>query len=261
MQIIENLATTISAIKDSFVLYSNQYYNLTLLMVIAFALYAFGKEKMDRAVAYYVGVVLVIGLCPYVYNNIILFGMPNSPYQNVFWLIPGVALIAYSIVKVFDGKNKNQIITIIGCYLLVAFVCADFSIVNPHFGINQYRVDDDMQEIKKILEENAVNRIAATIDVSEMLIEVGVEIPFMYGTSEISGAFEDCADPNLSVFYQKVYQMEVEPWNLSAQLGYAREYGCDCVIVKRKYDVVEFMLQNGATVMDETDDYIIYRIL
>ena len=49
MQIIENLATTISAIKDSFVLYSNQYYNLTLLMVIAFTLYAFGKEKMDRA--------------------------------------------------------------------------------------------------------------------------------------------------------------------------------------------------------------------
>lgn len=261
MQIIENMMTTTSAIKDSFIHYSNQYYNLTIFMVLAFALYVFGKEKTDKYIAYYIFAVFVLGLCPFSYNNILLFGMPNSTYQNVFWLIPGIALIAYSIVKILQERNKSLIVGAIGCYLLVAFVCADFSIVNPNFEINQYRVSDDIHEINMILEENSVNKIATTTDVSTALIEVGVETPFMYGVSDVSGDFVSQKDLNSIDFYQKVSQMEVEPWNLSAQLGYAREYGCDCVIINRAYDNENFMYQNGAEVMGRTENYVIYRIL
>ena len=261
MQIIENMMMTISAIKDSFVQYSNQYYNLTLFVVVAFALYIFGKEKMDKYIVGYVFIVFVLVICPFSYNDILLFGMPNNAYQNVFWLIPGVTLIAYSIVKIFKEKNKGLMIGTIACYLLVAFVCADFTIATPKFAVNQYRVNDDIYEIRMILEENHVNKIATTIDVSTALIEVGTETPFMYGVSDFSGEFVNQDDLNSMLFYQKIYQMETEPLNISNQLGYAREYGCDCIIIKTEYDNVEFMTQNGAEIIGKTDDYVVYRIL
>lgn len=249
-------------IKEAYNTYSANYFNLTLVLVLTLILLFVEKENLDIALGKYLGLTLVLILNPFTYNNIRLYGITQGQYYQVFFLLPVIVIISYLLVRHTCGKSLRQKGTVIIACLLVGFICTNFTISTDCLQImpNLYRAENEIIGLKAILEDNDVVKACAPMDISTPLLETGTTINFLFGYEEINGENLDLGNAETAVFYQAVQEIISQPGNIPLQAQYARQYSCDCFILKKQYDDPGLRAENGLTLLGTTETCVVYQL-
>lgn len=256
-----NLVKAANDIKNAVQTYSDK--NFSLLLVLFILVYQLVKRN-NRGLTFlwkYSFLAFLVLLNPFSYQNIKVYGLDESEYSIVFYVIPITFIVAYFITLIVIGTEKNNIWKICLVFVVVLFASVNcrMSMSGWNINTNRVKIDNEMFELEKIMENAGVGRILAPENVTEQLSEIPNNLYFWYGSDVINGELVSLNDSDIWTTYFYAQQIQENRSDIEMQLVFARENGCDCLIVEKDFDK-NFHNEYQVIKLGETKKYVVYHI-
>lgn len=233
------MALRLAVLKNVFDAYNTKAYSLVFLFIaMIYFILKDKKEQRNLLIYEFFGILLLV--TPFIGNKIVTLGAgtgSNWPVYGGLCAIPVTAYMAVDILKKITGKKERYLF-----YLLF------FIVIQLGLGIGltgeQFGLPANLQKTSKL-----------TMAVAEQLDEHAEW--YVMAPKCITGELREY-DRTIRVVYEDDY----EEWknDLILLQKKAVDYGCNCVIVEKKYDEEDTMLAGGWEKLAEVEElYSIYK--
>ena len=232
------MALRLAVLKNVFDVYNTKAYSLVFLFIaMIYFILKNKKEQRNLLIYEFFGILLLV--IPFIGNKIVTLGAGNGsnwPVYGILCAIPVTAYMAVDILKKITEKKERYLFYLL--FFIVIQLGLGISLTGEQFGfpINQQKTSRLTMAVAEQLDEHVEWYVMAPKYVAAELREYDRTICVVY-----EDAYEDCKT-DLILLQEK-----------------AAEYGCNCVVIEKKYDVEDTMLAGGYKKLAEIEEgYSIY---
>lgn len=264
MDAFANILNSMNDIIGNFQTFSTENLNQVLVLISILTLYLLCKTKQKRNTFlwHYTVMAFILILNPLSYSILRYYGMPSVPYYYVFYTIPSVVILAYTTTEILDGVDRKKIwttsVVVIGIFLASTNLNLNLDGVSLKF--NRAKVDKEIYAIQAMIEPLSNLRVIAPEKVIAQMSTVDDKLTFLYGSDMLNGEVVNTADEKEKLLFQIAQQVQNKPEDINVEMHFARTNGANCMIIDKKYDCRDFIIQNAGVAVGETEHYAIYLI-
>ncbi len=242
----------IEIIKNTFLEYKGTGMYIILFCIAIF--YICLKEKNNNNKAFFIYfpiIILLITLNP-LFNKIISPIFKESTYWRVYWMIPLIIEIAYaSVLFINEQKEKNEkIISIIGVIAIIV-ISGKYTYTEENFFKtgNLYKLPDESVRIAQIigLDESDHKKAIVSESIVAYIRQIDANIGLAYKREPQGYANNKFV---LAMLQGDSYQI--------AKL--AIENNCNYIVLKKVIPLTLDMSYFNFSVLDMTENYVIYKL-
>lgn len=230
-------------------------YGMYLALFFISILYIFLKEKDNKKRVFFVYYPIIASLIIinplFVKLGKIVFTI--NTYSRMFWIIPIGVVIAYAAVLVInDGENRVQKI-IISCSFAVIIMLSGssyFKMDDTFFKYgNLYKIPDESVLIAQLIgvDEEENKKALVPGELTPYIRQIDATIELLYGRT-----------PD-TAYWSNPYATELDNGNVKYIVSVLEENNCNYVVFKRATVMQEPIQDYGYEMINESQNYVIYK--
>lgn len=231
------MANIIESIAGNWHVYGIQTVQMVLYWLALVWIYLYDRRQGNVNLPFY-AVYSFLGITAIMAAGIIFLG-GYLPYK-IFLILPTAALLSYVGVELLgrtERLKKRWIIVVLYVIIIQAGIGLRYE---PEFltgAPNAYKIS------------------ASVIGLDNYIREI--EEPFLLAPSEVAASIQEY-DPGVRVAYGEGYGYEEN--NLLGLLAAAKDYGCNCLLVRSQTADMEYMQSQGYELVVILEGYHLYRL-
>lgn len=256
------MRNTIEVIKSTVERYNGDGNYLVLLGLCMFGLWLLsGKKKEARSpILIYTILVCMCLLCP-VSAFVLIKCIGANVYWRVFWILPFVLIIAYSVVIVLDRIKNISWKVIVGILLCGVVMAAGVNVYNPHVftkATNSYKLPDEVIAVCDIVVKRGEGqsiKLAAPDELNPYIRLYRPNINQVFGRETMK---EGAYDSGEAVILYNI--MSQKPYHMESVIQGAVLNQCNFIVLKRADLTSEMIEEYGTELVGQTENYVVFYI-
>lgn len=231
-------------------MFDNKAYLLMALLALLF-LFILNKHTDISKYILYGSIIIILIVCNPLIGYVIAIFIGKGVYWRVFWMLPIVIMIAYSITWCIQKQDKNKKLAVGIIFTLIIVMCGDYMFSSDNFTIvnNAYKVSDETVAVcNMLLADEEDVRAIVPLSLSIEVRQYDASIKLLFGRKDY--------DKDL----KKVVQ-EIDKDIIDIELidEYAKKYDCTHVVIKNSSELSESPEEYDWKCISTIGNYIIYN--